>query len=150
MFLQVFLNMMQASSGQADLFKIFSLDVLISAFSKLCDFPKLNLFLDFKALWLPFVRQFVLYDYLSCWTFVNICFSKMTFTILSLVDSNWTIGHDEVNEKHFFFEVCFDALLRSSDSITEYRQHYVWFSWFWSHLKMSKNIPMWLHDYLKD
>ena len=27
--------------------------------------------------------------------------------------------------------------------------HYVWFSWFWSHLKMSKNIPMWLHDYLK-
>ena len=28
--------------------------------------------------------------------------------------------------------------------------HYVWFSWFWSHLKMSKNIPMWLQDYLKD
>ena len=27
--------------------------------------------------------------------------------------------------------------------------HYVWFSWFWSHFKMSKNIPMWLHDYLK-
>ena len=28
--------------------------------------------------------------------------------------------------------------------------HYVWFSWFWSYLKMSKNILMWLHDYLKD
>ena len=28
--------------------------------------------------------------------------------------------------------------------------HYVWFSWFWSQLKMSRNIPMWLHDYIKD
>ena len=28
--------------------------------------------------------------------------------------------------------------------------HYVWFSWFWSHLKMSQNMPMWLHDYLRD
>ena len=40
---------------------------------------------------------------------VELCehlFFKMTFTILSLVDSNWTIGHDEVHEnvheKRFF------------------------------------------------
>ena len=49
------------------------------------------------------------------------------------------------------------TLLRKRNDAWAYAQasflihvHYVWFSWFWSHLKMSKNIPMWLHDYLKD
>ena len=53
-----------------------------------------------------------------------------------------------------FFEECIQANFSNLDypkllNVTKVA-HYVWFSWFGSHLKMSKNVFGWMHDYLKD